>query len=155
MIRRLALCAALAGALLSGCGDPEQLDRRDAEVLAVAREKLDEALDRAEALRTSREEARRLVRLVRRRGGSAIGLDPRDAGEFVRYGLTDPPKALRRPAEEAVDQIDGAVEDAGPDTKIRILRNQTVEAYLNEAERDVKPVWPDLAERLADARDDL
>jgi hypothetical protein len=155
VIRRLALCAVLAAALLCGCGDPEELDRRDAEVLAVAREQLDEALDRAEALRTSRQEARRLVRLVRRRGGSAIGLDPRDAGEFVRYGLSDPARALHRPAEEAVDQIDSAVEDAGPETKVQTLRNQTVEAYLNEAERDVQPVWPDLGERLEEARDDL
>jgi outer membrane murein-binding lipoprotein Lpp len=154
-VRRLALCAALTAALLAGCGETAKLDRRDARVLAAAREQLDETLDKAEALRTSREEARRLVRLVKRRGGKAIGLDPRDAGAFVRYGLTDPGRALLRPAEEAVDRIDDSLDEADRETKIRTLRNQTAEAYLEEAERDVRPDWPDLADRLEDARDEL
>ena len=154
-MRRALALGAIVAATVAGCGAPERLDREDARRLAVAREQLDEALDRAEALRTSREEARRLVSLVRRRGGQAIGLSRRDGQAFVQYGLTDPARALRGPAEEAVEQIDSAVEDAGPDTRIPSLRDQTVEAYLNEAERDTKQVWADLAERLGQAKDDL
>ena len=44
--------------------------------------------------------------------------------------------------------------DAGPDTKVPLV-NETADAYLRAAERDVRPIWPALAERLADAREGL
>ena len=44
--------------------------------------------------------------------------------------------------------------DAGADTKIPVV-GRTADAYLREAERDVRRIWPRLAERLAEVRKEL
>ena len=58
--------------------------------------------------------------------------------------------------------IEEVVRDAepGPDTEIPPRRGEksldlTVEEFLRGTERDLKPIWPGLAERLATLRDDL
>jgi hypothetical protein len=169
-VRRL-LTAAAAAALLAGCdGDTAELDPDDARRLAVARAELDDAIDTEETLRTDPEEARRLVRLVRRRlGGSparveevvpslvdADGrLDRPAVRAFLTYAGSDAAMAMLPPAEDAVDTATGALEKADAETKIPTLENRTAEAYAREAERDTRPIWPDLADRLEEARGEL
>ena len=58
--------AAIAVAVLAGCGDPEKLSVDDGRTLAAARERLDDAIDTEEVLRTSKAEARRLRERVQR-----------------------------------------------------------------------------------------
>jgi hypothetical protein len=167
---RRALSAAAATAMLAGCGGTAGLDPDDARSLAVARAELDDAIDTEEALRTDPEEARRLVRLVRRRLGgpparveqvvpALVDADGRlnrpAVRAFLTYATSDAPMAMLPPAEAAVDTATDALEDADEATKIPTLENRTAEAYLNEARRDTRPIWPDLADRLADARNEL
>ena len=100
-------------------------------------------------------ELRELVpSLVLERGSSVVALDQEATKEFVAQALNDPAAALYLPAKGEVDTITKVVggDDVGPDTKVD---DQTVTAYLREAERDVKPVWPQLAKRLATAREEL
>ncbi len=62
----VAAAATLAcAALLLACGAPDELTAPEARALDHARTGLDEALDTAEALRTSERETRRIVREVR------------------------------------------------------------------------------------------
>ncbi len=74
----LAALAAIALALpvATGCGAPDELSRADARELADARERLDDAIDTEETLRTSKAEARRLragVREIVARGAFEAG----------------------------------------------------------------------------------
>jgi hypothetical protein len=169
-VRRVLTAVAAAALLVGGCGGTAELDPDDARRLAAARAELDDAIDTEETLRTDPEEARRLVRLVRRRLGGpprqveevvpslvdAGGrLDRRAVRAFLTYGESDAAMAMLPPAEEAVATATDALEDADADTKIPTLEDRTAEAYLEEAERDVRPIWPDLADRLEDARNDL
>ena len=62
---RRGLLALAAAAALAGCGAPEQLSEEEGRALQSARERLDDAIDSEEALRTSASEARRLRRRVR------------------------------------------------------------------------------------------
>ena len=52
---------------------------------------------------------------------------------------------------DSITEVVGA-DDVGPETK---TGDQTVTDYLREAERDVRPIWPQLARQLAQAREDL
>ena len=60
------MAGGIAIASLSGCGDPEKLSGEEGRTLAKARERLDDAIDTEETLRTSSTEARGLLRRVRR-----------------------------------------------------------------------------------------
>ncbi len=62
---RAALVALAAAVAVAACGAPEELSEDDGRELAAARERLDDAIDTEETLRTSKVEARRLVRRVR------------------------------------------------------------------------------------------
>ena len=62
---RLAVAGAVL-AVLAGCGAPDELSRLDALEFADSRERLDDALDTEETLRTSPREARRIRAEVRR-----------------------------------------------------------------------------------------
>ncbi len=53
-----------------------------------------------------------------------------------------------------IERVTGG-EDVGADTKIPKLRDQTVEAYLREARRDTRSLWPSLSRRLAKAQEGL
>ncbi len=69
MLRGLAAAAAaaaLAVAALAACGEPDTLSDEEGRIVAGARERLDDAIDTEETLRTSRVEARRLRREVER-----------------------------------------------------------------------------------------
>ena len=166
MLARALLAALLAAALLAGCGGTPELSDRDSRALASARERLDDAIDTSETIRTSKSEARRLLRQVRRLESSraqveqnapslAAGSDRRTIADFVRYALSEPGRALRRPAAEEVGTIVRLLEDAGKDTKIAALDGITAERFLREVAGDIRPLWPDLARRLDRARQNL
>ena len=80
---------------------------------------------------------------------------------FLRYATTDAQRALRKPANDEVVAIEEVVRDAepGPDTEIPPRRGESVRPHRGEflrgTERDLQPIWPDLAKRLATLRDDL
>jgi hypothetical protein len=119
-------------------------------------------------IRTSREEARRLVRQARRARGSPRRLrrlapslvrngtvDQAALGEFLLHAEDDPPRALHRPAARQVETMTSTLEDKDEDTKVPGRAGLTAERLLSEAERDVKPIWPDLAGKLQEAGDGL
>ena len=187
---RAALVALAAAVAVTGCGAPEELSESDGRMLAAARERLDDAIDTEETLRTSAVEARRLRRRVRalvsdgsfeskrldefgiaRLGllrevvpslvivnerGSPRALDRPATAEFLLFAERDARRAMLRPARDQVrvilETIEGA--DAGEDTKIPIAGG-TAGAFLRETERDVRPIWRSLAERLRGAREEL
>ena len=187
---RAALVALAAAVAAVGCGAPDELSQPDGRKLATARERLDDAIDTEETLRTSKVEARRLTRRVRtlvsdgsfesprldefgiaRLGllrevvpslvvlnakGSPRALDRPATAAFLRFAERDAPRALLRPARAQVDVMVKTIADgdAGADTEIPIV-GESAAAYLREAERDLKPIWPALAERLAMAHEDL
>jgi hypothetical protein len=173
-LRRLALLL-LVAAGLAGCGGTATLDKDDANALKASRAELDNALDTTESIRTSKAEARRLVREVRRLkrnlsqdnlrkleelvpslvAGHPAKLDESATRAFLGYATSVPAKALRGPVKHEVDEIDNALGDADPDTKIPTLDDQSAEAYLKEAAGDVRALWPDLAKRLDGVREDL
>ncbi len=101
-------------------------------------------------------ELRELVpSLVLERGGSVKALDTAATREFMAQAVSDPAAALYLPAKNEVDAIVKVTggDDVGPDTKVR--GDQTVSAYLTGVERDLRAVWPRLAERLKAAREGL
>ena len=178
-------------AVLAGCGgEPEKLSVKEGRTLATARERLDDAIDGEETLRTSRTEAGRLGRQVMRivsdgsfedkrlddfglaklgqlrevapslviedSQGSVRALDRPATADFLRYAERDAARALLRPARAQVSIIVHTLDDAGAgkDTKIPVV-GKTAQAYVREAERDVKRIWPSLGMRLAGAGRDL
>ena len=184
---RVALVAAVA---VAGCGAPDELSESDGRTLAAARERLDDAIDTEETLRTSKVEARRLRRRVRalvsdgsfeskrldefgiaRLGllrevvpslvivderGSARALDRPATAAFLRFAERDARRAMLGPARDQVEAIVETIEDAdaGADTKIPVAGG-TAGGFLRETERDVRPVWRSLAERLGEVRREL
>jgi len=192
---RLAVAAAVL-AVLAGCGAPDELSRDHAIALANARERLDDAVDTAETLRTSPRETRRIRAEVRRIvsrgyfeaekldefGLAALGemqqvlpsvvetdadgvpedLDRRALRAFLRFSNRNPQLALIGPARDEVDTIDKTIEDSGADGDTRVptpggesIKDQTVEEYLREGERDLRPIWPSQANRLRSTRNEL
>jgi hypothetical protein len=179
-----------ATAALIGCGAPEELSRAEGEALALARDRIEDAIDTEETLRTSPTQARRLRSKVRRivssgslesepldefglaalgelrlavpslvpvdRRGSLRALDREALRAFLAYAERDARKALRRPAaagvEAALDTLDES--GSGPDSDVPVVR-ETASAYLTDLERSLRPIWPDLADDVADARADL
>lgn len=84
--------------------------------------------------------------------GGAAGLDEDAVRDFFRYARSDPSRALHGPAADEVGTIVSTIRGADPGSKISTLRGLTANAYLREAERDTRPIWPDLARRVARAR---
>ena len=111
---RLAVAAAVL-AVLAGCGAPDELARLDALELADARERLDDALDTEETLRTSPHETRRIRAEVRRIvsrgyfeaqtldefGLAALGELQQVVPSLVETDSNGVPKNLDRPALRA------------------------------------------------------
>jgi hypothetical protein len=75
---------------------------------------------------------------------------------FLANALQDAPKALHPPAAAAVDVVRETLEetDAGPDTDIPVVR-RTASEYLDDLEGNLRPIWPDLADEIAEARSEL
>ena len=189
MRRRLAV-AAVALAALAGCGGPDRLSEEEGRSLAGARERLDDAIDTEETLRTSRSEARRIRREVQRivsdgsfeqtpldefgiarlgelreiapslvftdARGVARALDRRSTVPFLRHAESDPARALLRPASRQVSVMQHLLveADAEKDSEIPVV-DKDAEAYLREAARDTRSIWPALSRDLAEAADEL
>ena len=192
------LCACLAPAACGPDldGPPDAVPHEEVVALEAAREGLDDAIDTEEALRTSKQEARRLRRAVQgivsggaleagkldefglaalgqvkrlvpslvevNRDGSVRALDRSATRDFLRYAESDAPRALAGPARERVEAIERTLEDseAGPETRIAPVdptasQDVTIAEYLREAERDLEPIWPELAARLRAVREQL
>jgi hypothetical protein len=170
-MRRRSLIGAVlaAGALAAaGCGAPDELDSDDDRRLLTARERLDDAIDTEEAIRTSRVVAGDLRREVRR----AIARDDVEALElslpwavedgsidreatstFLRLATTDPQGALLPPARESVEEIVDVIEDSGADaeTKVPGAGDRPLDAYLDGVERDIRDIWPSLSKQIEEA----
>lgn len=189
-MRRGLTAAAVALTVLAGCGGPDSLSAEEGRSLAGARERLDDALDTEEALRTSRAEARRIRRAVQeivtdgsfeqspldefgiaRLGelreiapslvitdarGDVRALDRRSTVPFLRYAEIDAARALLRPASRQVSVMQHLLEeaDADKDSEIPVV-GKTAEAYLREAARDVRAIWPALGRDLTVAAGEL
>ena len=81
--------------------------------------------------------------------GVPVTLDRPALRVFLRYAASDPRRALRGPVAEEVDRIERVIKDAEADEETRV-GDETVEQYVSAVERDLRPVWPDLFERLGD-----
>lgn len=96
------------------------------------------------------------------RDGTVRALDRPATRAFLRYAESDAGRALAGPAGEPVEAIELTLKDseAGPDTRIApsdptVSQDLTVADYLREAERDLAPIWPELAGRLRAVREEL
>ena len=74
---------------------------------------------------------------------------------FLRNATSDPKLALRLPAAREVERMVVTLDGMDADTEIETLENRRAAPYLEEAARDTKPIWPDLARVLGQARDEL
>jgi len=93
--------------------------------------------------------------------GVVESLDRPGTRAFLRYATSDAERALLKPANDEVFAIEEVIRDAepGPDTDIPPRKggslDLTVDEYLRGTERDLKPIWPNLAKRLATLRANL
>ncbi len=93
--------------------------------------------------------------------GVVESLDRSATRAFLRYATRDAQRALRKPANDEVFAIEEVIRKAepGPDSDIPRGRTEspalTVDEFLRGTERDLKPIWPDLARRLATLRGNL
>ena len=93
--------------------------------------------------------------------GVVESLDRPATRAFLRYATSDAKRALRKPANDEVFAIEEVIRKAepGPDSDIPRGRTEspalTVDEFLRGTERDLKPIWPDLARRLATLRGNL
>ena len=81
--------------------------------------------------------------------GVPVKLDRPALRVFLRYAASDPKRALLGPVEEEVDRIERVIKDADADEETKV-GGETVERFVRGVERDLRPVWPALAERLGD-----
>lgn len=197
MPRRLALAPAMIAALLViACGAPDELSREEAQRIGAAAERLDDAIDTHETIRTSRAEAQRLrsrVRAIVSRGSfeserldefgraalAALGmvvpslvisdrdgvparLDRSALRAFLRFATSDPDRALGGPARRSVDAIETVIDDSEADGETRVppadptaSGDETVDEFLRRVQRDLRPIFPALADRLRQTREEL
>ena len=169
-------------AALAGCGAPDELSRVDALEFADARERLDDAMDTEETLRTSPARGPQDARggaadrgpgsfetkILDEFGLAALGelqqvvpslvetdsdgvpksLDRPALRAFLRYAETDPDRALLGPARTRSARSSGPWRTPTPTARRachaerRGDQGQTVDEYLRDAERDLRPIWP-------------
>ncbi len=94
--------------------------------------------------------------------GVPVALDTEATRAFLRLAESDPARALLLPTEKIVRAIERTVErsEAGPDTRIlpedeAASLDLRVADYLQEAEDDIRPIWPELSGRLQALRKGL
>jgi hypothetical protein len=122
-VAALGSVAALAAAGLASCGDPEKLSAEEGRALAGARERLDDALDTEEVLRTSAVEAHRLRGRVRR----IVSDGSLEAATLDEFGI-----ATLGQLREIVPSL--VIIDA--EDTARALDRRATDAFLRFAERD-------------------
>ena len=122
----------LAALALTACGNADELSKADTVQLDNSRSDLDDALDTAETLRTSKEEARKLHQRVRKI--IADGSLENDGGKPDEFGLA----ALGRLREIAPSLV---VEE--PNGSVRSLDQAETKAFLAYAVSDpAKALYP-------------
>jgi hypothetical protein len=138
-------------------------------VLKSARERLDDAIDTEETCRTDRDECRHLVIAARQNVRNpkqlakvvpslvtpAGNVYPPAFNAFETDALASPKLALRLPAAKEAQRMVNTLSGKDPDTVIKPLENKHAAAYLTEASRDTRRIWPDIARVLRQSRDAL
>ncbi len=74
---------------------------------------------------------------------------------FETDALASPKLALRLPAAKEAQRMVNTLSGKDPATVIKPLENKHAAAYLTEASRDTRRIWPDIARVLKQARDAL
>jgi len=93
--------------------------------------------------------------------GVVESLDRPATRAFLRYATSDAKRALRKPANDEVFAIEEVIRKAEPGsgTDVPPRRGEsldlTVDEFLRGTERDLRPIWPKLARRLAALRGNL
>ncbi len=93
--------------------------------------------------------------------GVVESLDRQATKAFLRYATTDADRALLKPANDEVFAIEDVIRKTEPDRETKIPPPPseslplTVNEYLRETRRDLAPIWPGLAKRLATLREGL
>ncbi len=94
--------------------------------------------------------------------GVPEALDREATRAFLRFAERDPARALLAPAEQAVGAVERTVQrsESGPDTRILpgdggASPGPRVAGYLQQAEGDTGPIWPELSRRLRVLREGL
>ena len=143
----------LAGASLGACGGdgaPDRLPTDDARALEHARAGLDDALDTEEALRTSREETRRIVREVRKivsRG--AFESEPLD--EFGRAALAELDAVVPSLVETSAQGTPRGLDREGTRAFLRYAADDASRALLGPAATEVDRIEQTIEEAEPDA----
>jgi hypothetical protein len=172
-VRKAPLAALAAASLLAlplaGCGSPAELTPDQADTLKSARDRLDDAIDTEETCRTARDECRHLVAEARRYATKPEQLAkvvpslvtpsgnvyPPAFNAFQQNALASPQLALRLPAAKEAQRMVDTLSGKDPDTVIKTVNNQKADAYLAEAARDTRKLWPDISRVLRQARAEL
>jgi hypothetical protein len=115
--------AAACAAGLAACGAPDELTAPEGRALDGARSGLDDALDTAEALRTSDEETRRILREVR----EIVSRGAFESDELDEFGLA---------ALGELDQVVPSLVEPSGDATPRSLDRPATRAFLAEATDD-------------------
>jgi hypothetical protein len=101
------------------------------------------------------DDPQRLARVVPSVVTPTGNLYPPAFNAFMRHALAAPMLALRLPATKEVERMVSTLDGMDADTRIKTLEGQRAAAYLQEAARDTRRIWPDLSRLLGRARDDL
>ena len=94
--------------------------------------------------------------------GVPVSLDIEATRAFLRFAERDAARALMPATEKIVRNVERTVKssEAGPETRIlpedpAASIDLRVDAYLQEAEDDTQPIWPELSGRLRVLREGL
>ena len=142
----------LAGASLGACagGAPDRLATDHARALEHARAGLDDALDTEEALRTSREETRRIVGKVREivsRGA----FESERLDEFGLAALGELQKVVPSLVETSADGTPRRLDREGTRAFLRYAADDAPRALLGPAAREVDRIEHTIEEAEPDA----
>ncbi len=74
---------------------------------------------------------------------------------FELNAVASPKLALRLPAAKEAQRMVNTLSGKDPGTVVKPLENQKAAAYLTEASRDTKRIWPDISRVLRQSRDAL
>ena len=146
----------LAGASLGACGGgaPDRLATDDARALEHARAGLDDALDTEEALRTSREETRRIVGKVREivsRGA----FESERLDEFGLAALGELQKGVPSLVETSADGTPRRLDREGTRAFLRYAADDAPRALLGPAAREVDRIEHTIEEAEPDAETEV
>lgn len=158
-MRRLVVTIAalvLAGASLGACGGgaPDRLATDDARALEQARAGLDDALDTEEALRTSREETRRIVGKVREIVSRGV-FESERLDEFGLAALGELQKVVPSLVETSADGTPRRLDREGTRAFLRYAADDAPRALLGPAAREVDRIEHTIEEAEPDAETEV